>query len=70
VAGVSGSCPNVTFIVRGMTIVADRSTDYTKSNCDDLRRGRDVSGAGVPQPNGTVKATDLRVKKGDNNDDQ
>jgi hypothetical protein len=52
-----------------MTIVVDRSTDFKKSKCDDLRRGRDVSGAGMTQPNGTIKATDLRVNgKGDDND--
>jgi hypothetical protein len=61
---LSGGCPNVTFTVQGMTIVTDRSTDYTKSKCSDLRRGRDVSGAGMTQSNGTIKATDLRVEGG------
>jgi hypothetical protein len=64
IASLSGGCPNVTFTVHGMTIVTDRSTDYTKSKCSDLRRGRDVSGAGMTQPNGTIKATDLRVEGG------
>jgi len=41
ITGVSGGCPNVTFTVQGLTIVTDRSTDFTKSKCDDLRRGRD-----------------------------
>jgi hypothetical protein len=58
---VSGGCPNVTFTVRGLTIVTDRSTDYTRSRCSDLHQGRYVSGAGMTQPNGTIKATDLRV---------
>ena len=60
---LSGACPNVTFTVQGMTIVTDRSTDYAKSKCTDLRRGRDVSGAGMRQSNGTIKATDIRVDK-------
>jgi hypothetical protein len=63
IASASGECPNVTFTVRGMTIVTDRSTDYTKSKCSDLRRGRDVSGAGMAQSNGTIKATDVRIQK-------
>jgi all-beta uncharacterized protein/uncharacterized protein DUF5666 len=63
IGSVSGECPNVTFTVQGMTIVTDRSTDYTKSRCSDLHRGRDVSGAGMAQPDGTIKATDLRVGK-------
>jgi hypothetical protein len=64
VSSLSGSCPNVTITVRGMTIVLDRSTDFSRSDCDDLRRGRDVTGSGVTQPNGTIKATDIRVFKG------
>jgi hypothetical protein len=66
IASASGACPNVTLRVNGMTIVTDRTTDYTKSKCTDLRRGRDVSGAGMTQPNGTIKATDVRVGKADN----
>jgi hypothetical protein len=69
IVSVSGGCPNVTFTVQGMTVVTDRSTDYTKSNCSDVHRGRDVSGAGMTQPNGTIKATDLRVGKAANDDD-
>jgi hypothetical protein len=60
---MSGSCPNVTITVRGRTIVVDRSTDFKKSDCGDLRRGRDVEGTGTTQSNGTVKATEIRVRK-------
>jgi hypothetical protein len=68
VSGVSGNCPNVTLTVGGQTIVVDRATDFSKSKCDDLRRGRNVSGSGMMQPNRTIKATDIRVRQ-DNNDD-
>ena len=63
IVGLSGGCPNVTFTVGGLTIETDRSTGYTKSKCSDLHRGRDVSGAGMAQPNGPIKATDLRIQK-------
>jgi len=63
VSSVSGGCPNVTITVLGMTIVVDRSTDIKGGNCDDLRRGRDVEGSGLAQPNGAIKATDIRVRK-------
>jgi hypothetical protein len=69
ITSVSGSCPNLTFTVRGTTIVTDRSTDYRKSDCGDVRRGRDVSGSGTMQGNGPIKATDVRVQRdrdGDN----
>ena len=69
IARVSGRCPNVTFTVNDMTIVVDRSTDFKKSDCGDVRDGRTVSGAGRTQANGTVRATDLRVKQDDDDDD-
>jgi len=62
VFSVSGSCPNVTIVVNSLTIVVDRSTDFKKSNCNDLRRGRDVVGVGLKEANATIKATDIRVK--------
>jgi hypothetical protein len=67
VFGLSGRCPDVTFIVLGPTfIVVDASTDFHKSKCGDLRNGRSASGQGVIQPNGTVKATQIET---DNKDD-
>jgi hypothetical protein len=62
---MSGSCPNVTLVVDGRTITVDRATSFSKSNCDDLRRGRAVTGSGMTQPSGTIKATDIRVRKDD-----
>jgi hypothetical protein len=64
VSSLSGSCPNVTITVRGMTIVVDRSTAFKKSDCGDLRRGRNVEGSGTMQSNDTIKAADIRVFKG------
>src|SRR6185295_4540020 len=62
VSSVSGVCPNVTISVRGMTIVVDGSTDFKKGDCRDLRQGRDIEGSGTPQSNGTIKATEIRVR--------
>jgi len=68
VSSVSGRCPDVTITVGGMTIVVDRSTDFKKSKCDDLRAGRNVDGSGTTQTNGTIKATEIRVR-GEKDDD-
>jgi len=46
-----------------MVVVTDASTDYAKGHCNDIRRDRDVSGSGFVQPNGAVKATDIRIRK-------
>jgi hypothetical protein len=64
VSDLSGRCPNVTFAIGIVRIVADDSTDF-KGKCGDLRNGRSVSGRGVLQLNGTIKATQLEVKKDD-----
>jgi hypothetical protein len=68
VTTVTGVCPIVIFTVGGMTVVTDSSTDYKKSDCGDLRRGSEVSGAGLTQPTGTIRATEVQVKKGKDNE--
>jgi hypothetical protein len=68
ISSVSGTCPTVTFTVRGMSIVADNATKYEKSKCGDVRSGRSVKGEGTTQSNGTVRATELRVKEDDDDD--
>jgi len=67
VSGLAGRCPEVTFKVDGATIAVDKSTDFKHSKCGDLKNGRDVTGNGDVQPNGTINATTLEVSK--SNDD-
>jgi hypothetical protein len=50
----------VTFTIGSLTIVTDPATDYKKIKCGDLRPGSGVSGTGVTQTNGTIKATDVK----------
>ena len=62
IAGLSGSCPNLSFSVNGASIVADGSTSYDKhAKCGDVRNGQSVSGEGDVQANGAIKATRLEV---------
>jgi hypothetical protein len=60
---VFGNCPNVGFAVDGMVVVTDSETDYSRGKCGDLRRGHDIRGSGVRQPNGSVRATSIRFEK-------
>jgi len=60
---VSGNCPNVSFGIDGKVVMTDSATDYSKGKCEDLRRGKDVRGSGVVQPNGSVRATSIRFEK-------
>jgi Domain of unknown function (DUF5666) len=63
VNGLSGQCPNISFSAGGMRVVGDGSTDYKKSDCRDLRNGRDVSIKGVTQPDGSVRADRIEVDR-------
>jgi hypothetical protein len=63
ISSLSGRCPNVTFTIGGPTIAPDGSTDFRKLKCGDFRNGQFVSGSGVTQPDGTIKATLLQVTK-------
>jgi hypothetical protein len=69
ISGLSGRCPDVTFTVGGTTVAVDAATDYKKkSDCSDLGDGRIVTGHGTTQSNGTVKATQIDLKKEKNDD--
>jgi hypothetical protein len=50
-------------LARGARVVADRSTDYKKSGCGDLRDGRGVSIKGVTQADGSVHADRIEVDR-------
>jgi len=63
VNGLSGQCPNISFSAGGTRVVGDGSTDYKKSDCRDLRNGRDVSIKGVTQADGSVRADRIEVDR-------
>jgi len=60
VSSVSGSCPTVTFVAGGTTVVVDKSTDFQKMDCAALKKGLDVTVTGVRQTNGVVQASLVR----------
>jgi hypothetical protein len=60
---ISGRCPNVTFIIRTTTIVADSSTDYGNGDCGNLGIRRDVAVTGTVQTDRTVRATRIESTK-------
>jgi hypothetical protein len=62
-SNLSGLCPGVRFTVDGFTVETDLATDFNKSNCGDVRDGRSVSGEGVTRSDGTIRATEIQVKK-------
>jgi hypothetical protein len=64
---ISGRCPNMTFIIRTTTIVADSSTDYGNGDCGNLGIRRDVAVTGTVQTDRTVRATLIESKTNNGN---
>lgn len=60
---VSGDCTS--FIVNGTTIITDAATQFSKGACANVIAGALVQVKGATQTDGTVRATDVRFKKED-----
>lgn len=57
IAGLTGSCPGVTFTLSGTTVVTTASTAYRENErCTNLRNGRQARVRGRVQPDGSVLA--------------
>ena len=63
VSGVSGSCPNVSFMAGGHGVVASRSTNYSHGKCGELSNGDTVTVNGILQIDGSVTAGDIEFIK-------
>jgi len=63
IATLNGRCPAVTVVVQTTIVVADSDTTYSKGGCKDLRILLEVSVTGTVQPDHTVKATRIELKK-------
>jgi hypothetical protein len=57
VQSLSGSCPNLTFVVGGYTVVTNSATVFSGGACSSLRDGREVEVDGYLLPDGRVLAT-------------
>jgi hypothetical protein len=59
-SGLSGTCPDVSFIVQGRPVHANRGTVFESLSCAAVRDGLAVEVKGAAQPDGSVLA--LRIK--------
>jgi uncharacterized protein DUF5666 len=62
VAGLSGSCPNLSFMVVGMRVVTDSSTQFERIACTALRNGLQVEVQGVTRNDGAVMAREVELE--------
>lgn len=58
---ISGSCPALTFRVRGVTVVTTSATRFRDGDCQDLRSGMSVEIRGRRQADGRVIAEEVEL---------
>ena len=60
---VSGSCPSVSFTLKGYSVRTSSATQYARGNCKDLRDGRDIVLTAQVESGARVLATKIEIKK-------
>jgi hypothetical protein len=65
IGGLTGSCPQLSFTVRGTAVIADSSTNYDAGNCSSMKNGRKVEISGTMLPDGRVHAEKIKLEKDD-----
>jgi hypothetical protein len=60
-----GSCPNLTFELRGASVYTDGSTHFRKGDCKHMEPGRRVTVKGKRQADGRVKAERIELDRHD-----
>jgi hypothetical protein len=68
VSGVTGTCPSLTFTVRGRQVVTNSATSFKDGLCAQIVNNTDVEVKGQRQANGSLQAIRVSIG-GDNNDD-
>lgn len=62
VASLSGTCPNLAFIVQGTRVTTTASTTIAHGNCADLKNGVQVEVTGVRGTDGTLAASRIEIE--------
>jgi hypothetical protein len=58
VAGLTGTCPTITFTVNGVTVTTSMATKF-EGACVQITNGKRVEVEGTRQPNGSIAATEI-----------
>ncbi|CAN5632498.1 hypothetical protein BH23ACI1_BH23ACI1_05500 [soil metagenome] len=60
-SGLSGSCPALTFTLRGLAVYTTSATRYDDKRCEDIRNGREVEIRGTLMSDGRVRADRVEI---------
>jgi hypothetical protein len=63
VGNLSGSCPALSFRVKGTLVTTDGQTEYDKGTCESIKNGLDVDVKGRLQLNGSVHAEEIKIRE-------
>jgi hypothetical protein len=58
----SGTCPNVTYVLKEGTVVTTPATDFQKGSCASIKPGDDIKVEGVELEGGIIRATVVTKK--------
>jgi hypothetical protein len=64
-SNVSGTCPDVDFVVSNTAVVTSRQTNFSRGPCRDLRNGVDVVVEGTQEPGRPVDASRVTFREED-----
>ena len=62
-SGLTGTCPDIPFTVRGVTVKANNATRYEDGTCAALKNDTELEVKDLRQADGSVQAT--RIELGD-----
>jgi hypothetical protein len=63
IAGLSGTCPSISFTVSGSSVTTGPKTEFDDGACSTLKNGSTVEVKGTRQANGSVLASEVDKKK-------
>ena len=61
VSVLRGTCPNITFIVDGVTVLISQDTKFDDGRCDRIRDGTEVEVKGRWLQDGRVRAEEVEI---------
>jgi hypothetical protein len=62
VSGLGGACPAITFIVNGVAVATNSSTEFDDGPCGGVQNGSNVEVKGIRQADGSVVAREVEME--------
>jgi len=60
---VGGACPDITFVLSGAAVYADKSTKYKGGNCKHFDADEMIAVSGTRESDGRVRADEIDLRK-------